>query len=232
MPRRSKRTARAAHGAKRRRKSATHGGPIVQKGRVVSHQAVSARSLDDQLCARCFVTLTVTNSPHDGAGPGTPQLCNTCLSAMRREEQEAQRALHPSVATESGWIWSHECPSLTDRRASPWRSKRYNPGKWLLFVTPEDVDEVWHKIVRAEQEGRLGDGSKVSTATGLQSPRANNRKHVIVVYTRDHEDEADVMRVRDELRQLGFVAPIAYKTDQATLEGRYQGDGRVAKWFV
>jgi hypothetical protein len=107
---------------------------------------------------------------------------------------------------------------------------RFRAGKWLLFVKRKDVDEVWEKIVAAVKRGRLGSHAKVSTSLPNEFALRPG-KHVICVYTPDANDREDVMRVRAELRALGFAARIPYKTDQATMEGRYEGSGRVAKYF-
>jgi hypothetical protein len=104
-------------------------------------------------------------------------------------------------------------------------------GKWLLFVDRENIDEVWAKVRQSVEAGLLGSSAKVSTA--LPNPMTRKpEKHVICVYTVDAEDEADVRRVREHLRTLGFEAPIAYKTNKATLDGEYaQRSGRVSKYF-
>ena len=71
-------------------------------------------------------------------------------------------------------------------------------------------------------------------STARPNPNSGGpRKHVICVYTYDSEDKEDVMRVRASLRELGFVTPIAYKTDEATLEGRYEvkGHRRISKYY-
>jgi hypothetical protein len=105
-------------------------------------------------------------------------------------------------------------------------------GKWLLFVARKDVDEVWAKVLLALREGRLGDFAKVSTAR--PNPHAADPdKHVVCVYTYDSEDREDVVRIRAALRELGFIKPIAYKTDAATHAGRYEvrGHGRIAKYY-
>jgi Domain of unknown function (DUF1917) len=105
-------------------------------------------------------------------------------------------------------------------------------GKWLLFVDRERVDEVWQKVCDALAAGRLGDCAKVSTAR--PNPNStDSRKHVICVYTYDSEDSEDVMRIRASLRKLGFVSPIAYKTDQATDDSLYKvrGNRRVSKYY-
>lgn len=105
-------------------------------------------------------------------------------------------------------------------------------GKWLLFASVGNVDEVWDKIRSATESGLLGFASKVSTARPNPNARDASKK-VVCVYTGDHEDEADVMRVRDELRKLGFTEKIPYKTDEATISGKYQvrGDKRISKYY-
>ncbi len=137
----------------------------------------------------------------------------------------------PSRETETPWLDVHS-EEFLQALANGRVSEMPRSGKWLLFVKRDDVDEVWAKIAAATRGGRLGHAAKVSTA--WENPLSTNRgKHVICVYTRDHEDVEDVRRVRAALRELGFVHPIAYKTDDATLEGRYQvkGDKRIAKYW-
>jgi hypothetical protein len=102
-------------------------------------------------------------------------------------------------------------------------------GKWLLFVDRKNVDDVWVNIATAVKAGRLGPQAKVATA--MPSSYGRPGKHVINVYTIDADDREDVMRVRAELRALGFKAKIAYKSDETTREGRYEGTGRVSKYF-
>jgi hypothetical protein len=84
--------------------------------------------------------------------------------------------------------------------------------------------------VVAVKEGRLGPQAKVATARP-NSLAKKAGKHVICVHTQDADDREDVLRVREELRRLGFTAKISYKTDAATLEGMYNGSGRVAKYY-
>ena len=62
-------------------------------------------------------------------------------------------------------------------------------------------------------------------------PRGRPGKHVICVYTDDANDRDDVLRVREELRLLGFTAKLPYKADRVTLEGRYEGDGPIASYY-
>jgi len=131
----------------------------------------------------------------------------------------------PSEVTAAYWLYANRC--VGDYPASTPRS-----GKWLLFIPVEQINGVWAVIKHAVEEGRLGDSAKV--ATGRPNPNASNPDvRVICVYTYDADDDTDVTRVREELRQLGFTQRIPYKTDDATLQGQYQvrGHTRISKRY-
>ena len=101
-----------------------------------------------------------------------------------------------------------------------------------MFVRNENVDEVWEKIKKATEEGKLGDSAKVATAK--PNPNATNSDtKVICVYTYDWADERDVKRIREEIRNLGITNKIPYKADEATLSGKYRikGDTRISKYY-
>lgn len=90
-------------------------------------------------------------------------------------------------------------------------------GKWLIYLSKskEAFMAVWPKIKEATLEGKLGFASKIS------NPRTARDRFVICVYTADYRDEADVMRVREVLRSLGFDRTLPYKPDFETLKGNY-----------
>ena len=94
-------------------------------------------------------------------------------------------------------------------------------GKWLIFVPLKLLDQKWQLIARATETGQLGIAAKAATSkpNGLAK---NKWVKVICVYTYDFADQVDVMRVRAQLRALGFENKLSYKTDQATTEGRYR----------
>lgn len=106
-----------------------------------------------------------------------------------------------------------------------------DPGKWLVFVNPENVKKVWGKIRRATEKGLLGDASKCSTAK--PNPNSKGIDQVICVYTYDSNDVKDVMRIRKQLTKLGIEGKIPYKTDQAAREGKYsvRGHKRISKYY-
>jgi len=130
----------------------------------------------------------------------------------------------PSEVTDVYWIYA-----VRKRGKYPKATSR--SGKWLIFVDPENVDEVWAKIKKAVEEGKLGDSAKVLTA---KSPLVGKSKaHVICVYTYDWTDENDVKRIREELRKLGITNKISYKADEDTLKGKYRitGHRRISKYY-
>ena len=105
-----------------------------------------------------------------------------------------------------------------------WRKETL--GKWMVFKHKTTIDETWKQIRQAVQSGELGaTGAKVSTRK--PGPNQNDpNMHVICVYTsREEMDEVGLKLIHLPLvRQT-----IRYKTDEATLAGKYacHGDGKV-----
>ena len=86
-------------------------------------------------------------------------------------------------------------------------------GKWLIWLSTENIDRYWKRIRVAVEQGLLGNWAKVSTAGSIREDRPD---HVVCVYTYDYEDKEDVMRVRDVLRKIGIKQRIRYKADEDT----------------
>lgn len=130
----------------------------------------------------------------------------------------------PSEFTEDYWIHAY-------RERGDYPESTPRSGKWLVFVNERDVDEVWDKIKKATEEGKLGSSAKVATAK--PNPLGTQGKRVICVYTYDYKDEKDVKRVREELRKLDITSKIPYKADKDTLSGKYRvtGHARISKYY-
>jgi hypothetical protein len=131
----------------------------------------------------------------------------------------------PSQITDVYWVGA-------ERKVGEYPDDTERSGKWMIFVSVADVDEVWAKIKDATEQGLLGSSAKVATAR--PNPLARDpKKRVICVYTYDSDDVEDVRRVRGKLRELGIVAKIGYKEDAATLAGIYANRGQkpVSKYW-
>ncbi|GKZ73106.1 hypothetical protein AnigIFM60653_011974 [Aspergillus niger] len=93
-------------------------------------------------------------------------------------------------------------------------------GKWLLFVLPEKVDEVWGIVAEATAKGELGFGAKVATAAVAADDDNAKKARLIAIYTKDYEDRADVERVLRKMAALKLVdldgRPVYYKCDAYT----------------
>ncbi len=146
-------------------------------------------------------------------------------------EEEAKLKKHrarmsdrePSKVKTDEWLWA-------ERKIGSYAQETANSGKWLIFLTTTQVDQVWSTIKQATQEGKLGEIAKVSTAKRTPDSRPN--RHVICVYTYNWKDETDVHRIRAILRELGITWKIRYKADSDTIDGKYasRGDQRIAKY--
>ncbi len=152
-------------------------------------------------------------------------------SARTRKRREGKKLsvsaepLKPSEVTDSYWLGA-------ERKIGAYPGHTENGGKWLIFVPASQIDEVWEKIKRATEEGKLGSSAKVSTAKPNPNAKDPNSK-VICVYTYDWTDEKDAKRVREELRHLGIMSKIPYKADNETFSGKYanRGNTRISKYY-
>ena len=136
--------------------------------------------------------------------------------------------MKPSTSYDGFWIY-------TRNREKDYPEHTVNGGKWLLFVLRDEIDGIWAAVERLMADGNLGSSAKVSTAMAAENrgSSATGVQHVICVYTYDWRDEADVMRVRDALRSIGFNQPIPYKADADTRAGNYAGgEKKVSKYYL
>ncbi len=132
---------------------------------------------------------------------------------------------NPTEVSNHAWIYA-----LRQQGSYPVKTER--SGKWLIFLSAETIDRYWQKVKAAVEQGQLGAQAKVSTLSkGSMPPEVRRKKEergdtrfVICVYTYDHEDKGDVMRIREVLRDLGIRRPIRYKADADTHAGSYGND--------
>ncbi len=115
-------------------------------------------------------------------------LINLVQQARMAHDAEAQ----PSQIAAVYWI---EVKPKTPGAAPTPRA-----GFWLIRTTVSEVDARWVAIRAATEAGKLGYKSKVATAA-----RDHADERVIRVMTYDADDRADVARVGDALREMGFT---------------------------
>ena len=132
---------------------------------------------------------------------------------------------NPSEVTAIYWLYAK-------RIATDYPKHTKNSGKWLIFSNNNNIDLLWMKIKKATENGLLGRFSKVATAKP-NSNAPNQDMKVICVYTYDYKDIYDVFKIRTELRKLGIVQAIPYKTDLNTLKGKYavKGNKRISTYY-
>ena len=129
----------------------------------------------------------------------------------------------PSKTTQMYWI-VQDAPG-----SAPEAIEDENAGKWLIFQEPGLVDPAWKKIRDATMAHDLGISAKVSTSK--PNPESRDNRKVIYIYTKDWADEADVMRVREKLRTLGFSERIGYKRNIETFAGQYAKKGKRVTYY-
>lgn len=129
----------------------------------------------------------------------------------------------PSKTTQTYWI------ILDAPGTNPGATEEELAGKWLVFSEPDLADALWKKIRDATMAGKLGISTKVSTAK--PNPDSRDTRRVIYVYTPDWQDEAGIMKIREELRVLGVEERIGYKRNIETFRGEYSQKGKRVTYY-
>ncbi|MCF0086436.1 MULTISPECIES: putative phosphothreonine lyase domain-containg protein [unclassified Streptomyces] len=128
----------------------------------------------------------------------------------------------PSRETTEHWLWAAAPDTTLTEDDHPWS------GKWLWFTPLSLLDRSWATIRTATEDGLLGYCSKAATLLNTRT-KSDDTRRPICVYTRDWRNIDDVQRVLTNLRALGIVDVLLYKTDSDTRKGRY---GTGASTFV
>lgn len=93
-------------------------------------------------------------------------------------------------------------------------------GKWLLFLSEDEIDDAWDKIKIGVRNGDLWSAKTSASYHGDPS-------YVVKIYTKDYNDLDDVIRVLDYLENSEIKpsdTKIYYKTEEQTRAGIYHGD--------
>ncbi|PHH77158.1 hypothetical protein CDD80_888 [Ophiocordyceps camponoti-rufipedis] len=98
-------------------------------------------------------------------------------------------------------------------------------GKWMLFCSQSEVNEIWELVAKATANNELGIAAKVAPRSPMHDQR---RDRLLCVYTADFRNKADVGRVLRRLRELKLVETrsrrIYYKPDVFTYIGISHGN--------
>ncbi len=127
----------------------------------------------------------------------------------RLSQEESLKQPAPSHITHYPWVFA-KSPSLEEL---PQGEERARGGHWRMYVLRDVVDEVWTKVASAVEQGQLGVGARVSTASPTHTFKY--QEHMISVFSSNAQDEAEVRSIRARLRALGITWPIAYKGHSA-----------------
>lgn len=144
-----------------------------------------------------------------------------------RERNGRSATGHEVVAigmTDGYWMYAQ-------RKSGEYPEHTSRGGKWLIFANRYALNKIWTEVKIAVEEGRLGGIAKAPRARNSRSQ--NSSSGVICVYTYDWEDREDVKRVREELRKIGIVRKISYKTDEDTERGIYSANSgeQISKYY-
>lgn len=93
------------------------------------------------------------------------------------------------------------------------RQRLEKMGCWLIYGKSEQLKLTWKKIQRHTSLGKLGVESRINVVKGREEADC-----VISIYTADYTDEAEVKKVREKLKELGFTEPLQYQTNSPNRE--------------
>ncbi|MBX3080192.1 MAG: DUF1917 domain-containing protein [Anaerolineae bacterium] len=83
-------------------------------------------------------------------------------------------------------------------------------GQWVIRTNLEDIDAMWERIKTATEAGKLGYKSKAASVSRMGK---NASGRMICVRTYDADDQADVERVLNALREIGIEGKLRYERD-------------------
>ena len=103
-------------------------------------------------------------------------------------------------------------------------------GKWLIFVSPGEIDRIWWLHCHGDRGAVTRSGLRCSTALGKDvHPSALPRLRRSVIYRLDDDTAGgeELRRILGALGDFGFQHTLRFKRDATTFAGLY-GRGSVA----
>ena len=119
-------------------------------------------------------------------------------------------ALNPSTVMDAYWVYTNNPINLGETY-----------GKWLVFgKRGEILDALWHKLHPLVRAGQLG-ATAAKCSTGIsEGTSVDDSRGVICVYTTQEMRDVVGPLLIEEVKMT-----IKYKSDEATLAGRYASRG-------
>ncbi len=133
--------------------------------------------------------------------PDLPKPNLDLIQMVQRARMIHDASAKPSVI--SGVYWIEAKPLNDDVQPTA------HAGDWQIPTTVNEVDSLWETIKQATEAGQLGYKARVSTVAAPGQPHREAR--MILVCTRDAEDETDKNRVRENLLKLGITTDLHYQ---------------------
>lgn len=161
--------------------------------------------------------------PFEKQSPLSDTQCHEKIKNTQKRAAKQAKTKDPTKVKDVYWLYE-------DNKDVNYPHPTYNSGKWLIFEKPTNIFAAWKQVQDGIKTERLGSSAKVSTRKGW---RGRGTDYVICVYTYDWKDEKDVMRIREELRDMGFEKLLPYKADEDTLRGKYSNKGSkgISKYY-
>ncbi len=122
------------------------------------------------------------------------------IDMVQRARREHDAQAQPSQVSAVYWIEA--------QRKGAGKPPTPRAGHWRIDTTAQAVDAAWATLKAATEAGELGYKSKVATAGHHQAD-----ERMIHVMTYDADDTADVARVGDALRALGFADAVYERSE-------------------
>jgi hypothetical protein len=178
-----------------------------------------SKSSRDEWGPWIFIANPYTSHPlarEDWAGFKTAGVELLSSFSTKRAEIEEQFASNPQNAISQKL--TPERKALEESICAAAKERNCTTGKWMLFPTSDNVDDVWEKVAIGTAEGQLGITAKVSTAD-VEMAYGGGVTWLVCVYTKDFIDKEDVKRVIVKLVELGLVSrrPVSYKCGECIL---------------
>ena len=130
------------------------------------------------------------------------------------------------IVTESEWMYGdYEGGGVGVAGPNP--PIHTGPGKWMLFVSLDNLDSTWEQVKLLTRKGKLGPISKVSTMNPSRNA-SNPDGKVIIIYAVESMNFNEVSRIVWVLHRENLISkyPIYYKEDRATQESKYSLSGQ------